>query len=98
MTTSSWRRPRLPISSWQVRCRRGGKPAIIDGATGRVLSYAELATSVRRAAAGLTARGVAKGDVLALCSSQLPRVRGRLLCRRDRRGGRDHHQPAGAPR
>ena len=52
--------------------RRGGKPAIIDGATGRVLSYAELATSVRRAAAGLTARGVAKGDVLALCSPNCP--------------------------
>jgi acyl-CoA synthetase (AMP-forming)/AMP-acid ligase II len=52
--------------------RRGGKPAIIDGATGQVLSYAELATSVRRVAAGLAARGVAKGDVLALCSPNCP--------------------------
>ena len=52
--------------------RRGGKRAIIDGATGRVVSYGELAISVRRAAAGLAARGVAKGDVLALCSPNCP--------------------------
>lgn len=51
---------------------RACKPAIIDGTTGRVMRYAELATSVRRAAAGLVAHGVAKGDVLALCSPNCP--------------------------
>jgi acyl-CoA synthetase (AMP-forming)/AMP-acid ligase II len=51
---------------------RGGRPAIIDGPTGRALTYAELADSVRRAAAGLVARGVAQGDVVALCSPNGP--------------------------
>lgn len=44
----------------------------MDGATGRVLTYAQLAGSVRRAAAGLVARGVAQGGVLALCSPNCP--------------------------
>jgi acyl-CoA synthetase (AMP-forming)/AMP-acid ligase II len=47
-------------------------PAIIDGPTGRVLTYGELASSVRKAAAGLAARGVAQGDVIALCSPNSP--------------------------
>jgi acyl-CoA synthetase (AMP-forming)/AMP-acid ligase II len=51
---------------------RGSRPAIIDGPTGRVLTYGELASSVRKAAAGLAARGVAQGDVLALCSPNSP--------------------------
>jgi acyl-CoA synthetase (AMP-forming)/AMP-acid ligase II len=51
---------------------RGGKPAIIDGSDGRVVSYGELAVLVRRAAAGLAARGVARGDVLALCCPNCP--------------------------
>ena len=51
---------------------RGGKPALIDGSDGRVVSYGELAVSVRRAAAGLAARGLARGDVLALCSPNCP--------------------------
>jgi acyl-CoA synthetase (AMP-forming)/AMP-acid ligase II len=44
------------------------KPALIDGVTGRATSYAELDASVRRAAAGLAARGLAKGDVFAILS------------------------------
>jgi acyl-CoA synthetase (AMP-forming)/AMP-acid ligase II len=51
---------------------RAAQPALIDGATGLVLSYRELAESVRKAAAGLVAHGVAKGDVLALCSPNCP--------------------------
>ncbi|HVG30164.1 MAG TPA: AMP-binding protein [Pyrinomonadaceae bacterium] len=44
------------------------KPALIDGATGRATSYAELDEWVRRVAAGLAARGLAKGDVFAILS------------------------------
>jgi acyl-CoA synthetase (AMP-forming)/AMP-acid ligase II len=51
---------------------RGHRAAIIDGPTGRVLTYAELAGSVRRAAAGLVAQGLAQGDVLALCAPNSP--------------------------
>ncbi len=54
------------VESW------GSRPAIIDGPTGRVLTYGELASSVRKAAAGLAARGVAHGDVIALCSPNSP--------------------------
>ncbi|HEX4060003.1 MAG TPA: AMP-binding protein, partial [Streptosporangiaceae bacterium] len=50
----------------------GSLPAIIDAPTGRVLTYGELASSVRKAAAGLAAHGVAQGDVLALCSPNSP--------------------------
>ncbi|MGW3602722.1 AMP-binding protein [Micromonospora sp. NPDC005161] len=52
--------------------RLGEKPALIDGATGRTISYRQLATGVERVAAGLVARGFAAGDVLALYSPNLP--------------------------
>jgi acyl-CoA synthetase (AMP-forming)/AMP-acid ligase II len=50
----------------------GDRAALIDGSTGRVLTYAQLAGSVRRAAAGLVGHGVAKGDTVALCSPNSP--------------------------
>src|SRR4029453_18572167 len=52
--------------------RFGDKPALIDGPTGRALSYRQLAGAVERVAAGLAARGFGKGDVLALSSPNLP--------------------------
>jgi len=52
--------------------QRGDKPAIIDGASGRTLSYAQLADSVRRAAAGLAAHGMREGDVLGIFSPNVP--------------------------
>jgi acyl-CoA synthetase (AMP-forming)/AMP-acid ligase II len=48
--------------------RRGNKRALVDAATGDGLSYAELADAVRETAAGLSARGLRPGDVLALCA------------------------------
>ena len=48
------------------------RPALVDGVSGRVLTYAQLAGAVRAAAAGLARRGLAKGDVLALYSPNLP--------------------------
>ncbi len=50
----------------------GDKPALIDGPTGRVLSYASLAAGVERVAAGLAARGFAKGDVFAIFAPNCP--------------------------
>ena len=47
---------------------RGDTPALIDGVTGAVLSYAQLDAAHRRTASGLVAAGVRKGDVLALHS------------------------------
>ena len=48
------------------------KPAVIDGLTGRSISYGELAGAAGRTAAGLRARGFGKGDVLAIWSPNLP--------------------------
>ena len=49
-----------------------GKPALIDGTSGRSLSFAGLEQLSRRMAAGLAARGFSKGDVLAVLSPNLP--------------------------
>ncbi len=46
--------------------RLTGKVALVDGATGRTVTYGELARDVRRAAAGLRGRGYGRGDVVAI--------------------------------
>jgi acyl-CoA synthetase (AMP-forming)/AMP-acid ligase II len=51
---------------------RGDKPAIVDGLTGRTLSYRHLAAEVRRVGSGLRLRGVRHGDVLAMCCPNSP--------------------------
>ncbi len=51
---------------------RADKPAIIDGPSGRTLTYGQLVEAVRHAAAGLAQRGMKKGDVLAIYSPNLP--------------------------
>jgi acyl-CoA synthetase (AMP-forming)/AMP-acid ligase II len=50
----------------------GDRPALIDGQTGRTVTYASLAHTVRALAAGLAQRGFGKGDVLAVYSPNLP--------------------------
>jgi len=51
---------------------RGERPAIIEGDTGRVVTYAELADAVASVALGLIERGIEPGDVIAICSPNLP--------------------------
>jgi acyl-CoA synthetase (AMP-forming)/AMP-acid ligase II len=66
--------PATDITSF-VLARAGGlgdKPALIDGPTGREVSYAQLAESVRALASGLAARGFGKGDVLAVYMPNIP--------------------------
>lgn len=48
------------------------KPALIDGPTGRVITYSQFADSVRRVAAGLAQRGFKKGDVFGILSPNIP--------------------------
>ncbi|GBC83374.1 Long-chain-fatty-acid--CoA ligase [bacterium HR10] len=66
--------PEVPLTPFVLeRAERWGeKAALIDGPTGRSVSYRALAESVRRVAAGLWRRGFRKGDVLALYSPNLP--------------------------
>ncbi len=51
---------------------RGARPALIDGPSGRTLTYAQLYQGVQAVAAGLAARGFSKGDVFAIFSPNLP--------------------------
>lgn len=46
----------------------GNKPALIEGISGRVTSYAQLADSIARVAASLDQRGFRKGDVFGILS------------------------------
>jgi acyl-CoA synthetase (AMP-forming)/AMP-acid ligase II len=50
----------------------GDKPALIDGPSGRVLTYAQLVEAVRRVAAGLAERGFRKGDAFAIWLPNTP--------------------------
>lgn len=52
---------------------RADRTALIDAATGEVLTYGELAQAADRGAAGLTANGIAPGDVVAVMSHNQPR-------------------------
>jgi len=47
-------------------------PALVDGITGRILTYGDLIEQVRRVAAGLAALGVRKGDVVLLAAPNSP--------------------------
>jgi len=66
--------PDVSITEYVLRhaARLGDKPALIDGPSGRTLSYAQVAAGVRRVAAGLARRGFRKGDVFAIYSPNLP--------------------------
>ena len=48
------------------------KPALIDGPSGRTITYGQLEEAVRRMASGLARRGFQKGDVFAIFSPNLP--------------------------
>jgi acyl-CoA synthetase (AMP-forming)/AMP-acid ligase II len=66
--------PAVPITEFVLgrAAERGDKPAIIDGPSGRTLTYAQLVDAVRQTAAGLAARGFSKGDVLGIYSPNVP--------------------------
>ena len=48
------------------------KPALVDGPTGRTLTYAELDRAIRSLAGGLVARGFQRGQVVALMAPNCP--------------------------
>jgi acyl-CoA synthetase (AMP-forming)/AMP-acid ligase II len=66
--------PDVPLTSFVLE--RGlstpEKPALVEAATSRTLSYGELADRIRRVSAGLSSRGFRKGDVLTIYSPNLP--------------------------
>ena len=66
--------PALDVTAYVLEHagERGAKPALVDGPTGRTITYEELERGVRSLSAGLAARGFGPGDVLALFSPNLP--------------------------
>ena len=62
----------LPLTSYVLASGQEDKPALIDGASGRALTYGDLDSAVRSLAGGLVASGFAKGDVLALMAPNVP--------------------------
>ncbi|HEX8146709.1 MAG TPA: 4-coumarate--CoA ligase family protein [Pyrinomonadaceae bacterium] len=66
--------PEVPLTEFVFgrAAEHAERPALVDGVSGRVLTYAQLAGAVRAAAAGLARRGFVKGDVLAILSPNLP--------------------------
>ena len=60
--------PPLSLSAYVMggAAQRGDKPALIDGPTGTVTTYAALAERVTRTAAGLAEHGIGKGDAVGL--------------------------------
>jgi acyl-CoA synthetase (AMP-forming)/AMP-acid ligase II len=59
---------RLPDFVLAQASQRGSKRALVDAASGAALTYAELATQVAKVGARLTAQGMTRGQVLALCA------------------------------
>ena len=66
--------PDMPLQDFlfEHAAKYTDKAALIDGPTGREVTYGELVGAVRRTAAGLAARGFGKGDVLAIYSPNVP--------------------------
>src|SRR5690349_6399325 len=66
--------PEAPLTSFVLQGAQqlGDKPALIDGPSGRTITYAQLVGAIRLAAAGLARRGFQKGDALAIFSPNIP--------------------------
>ena len=64
----------VPITEFVLRHadELSEKPAFIEGASGRVVTFGELKTLIHRFAGGLASRGFGSGDTLALVSPNLP--------------------------
>jgi non-ribosomal peptide synthetase component F len=70
--------PDLPLTEYVLAGGAGqpDKPALIDGASGRVMTYGELERTIRSLAGGLAAAGFGRGDVLALMAPNGPEYAG----------------------
>ncbi len=64
----------VPLAGFVLKkgAELGDKPALIDGPSGRTITYAQLLASVQMVAAGLHERGFGKGDVFAIYSPNVP--------------------------
>jgi acyl-CoA synthetase (AMP-forming)/AMP-acid ligase II len=66
--------PDVPLTTFvlaNVEAHRD-RPALVDASSGRTITFGELADRVRRLAAGLSRRGIGKGDVVAIFALNVP--------------------------
>src|SRR5882672_3415570 len=66
--------PEVPLTQFvfQNANGRGDKAALIEGPTGRTITYEQLQESIARVAASLARRGFKKGDVFGILSPNVP--------------------------
>jgi acyl-CoA synthetase (AMP-forming)/AMP-acid ligase II len=66
--------PEVPLTEFVLRHvdRLRDRPAIIEGPTGRTVTFGDLGEQVQRVATALTRRGFRKGDVFAIYSPNVP--------------------------
>jgi acyl-CoA synthetase (AMP-forming)/AMP-acid ligase II len=66
--------PEIPVTAFVLghADKNAERTALIDGVSGHLMTYGELAGSVRQAANGLQRRGFDRGDVCAIYSPNLP--------------------------
>jgi acyl-CoA synthetase (AMP-forming)/AMP-acid ligase II len=66
--------PDTPLAEFVLAraAERGDRAALVDSATGRTITYAQLPDLVDRAAAALARLGIGKGDVCAIFSANTP--------------------------
>jgi acyl-CoA synthetase (AMP-forming)/AMP-acid ligase II len=66
--------PEVPLTRFVFKrtAELGDKPALIEAATGRTITYLQLADSVNRVASSLSKRGFRKGDVVGILSPNVP--------------------------
>jgi acyl-CoA synthetase (AMP-forming)/AMP-acid ligase II len=66
--------PDVDVTSFVLEhaAERGEKPALIDGPSGRTITYAELGERIAAMRGGLVARGFSRGDALAIHLPNLP--------------------------
>jgi acyl-coenzyme A synthetase/AMP-(fatty) acid ligase len=62
----------LPAFVFADAAKHAAKPALIDGPSGRAITYRELVGGARLVAGGLAARGLRQGDVFAIYCPNLP--------------------------
>jgi acyl-CoA synthetase (AMP-forming)/AMP-acid ligase II len=66
--------PESPLTKFVLQSAKKHleRTALVDSVTERALTYGDLASSIRRTANGLLKHGFHKGDVGAICSSNIP--------------------------
>jgi acyl-CoA synthetase (AMP-forming)/AMP-acid ligase II len=66
--------PDIPLTEFvlQRASELADKPALIDGPTGRTMTYGQLSSAVRAVAAGLARHGFRKGDVFGIFCPNVP--------------------------